>query len=799
MLSDLRFAVRSLLRNPGLTVVAVLSLALAVAGNAVVFSLVNGILLRPFDYQDPDTLVFLWQTNPNENLGQTPVAPANFVDFRERAESFAAVVAFRPNAYSLLGDGEPESLLAGMVTPDFFPTLGKNLAYGRHFTAEEGLEGNHRVAILTYNFWEQRFGADPTLVGRSIDLSGERYQVVGILPEGFDFVFNGIQVWVPYGVPPEPSRTYRVLTVMARLKPGVTAQQADQEMQLLAEQLEREHPEANRGYSAQAITMKDQLPGESNVLLLWLMQGSLVFVLLIASVNVANLLLARGQTRGKELALRATLGATRGRLLRQLLTEGALLAVLGAVGGVGLGALGIEGLRRAIAGQVPENFMPRMEPAVLLFTLAVTTVAALVFAVVPAVQASRPQLGGTLREAGPGSTPAGGRRLLSRALVVVEIVLAVVLLSGAGMLVRSFLEMQRADPGFDPENLLTLRLTLPQGQYPEDAEKIALYQRLRRDLAAIPGVESATLASRLPRSFVQTTINYTVDGREMGEEAQPSAIWLAVSPQYLETLGIPLVEGRTFRPADDAAAPPVVLINRTLAERLWPGVSPLGERLTVFGASREIVGVSADVLQELNPDPRRPKSAILYLPQAQHTVPANYLVLRTAADPQPLKAPVRGAILRTDPKLTISRLWTLEEHVANYFAGTHVVSQLLTAFGFLALFLAAIGVYGVIAYAVSRRTREIGVRRALGAGRGHIVRRVVLEGLILAVLSCVVAIPGIFGVIRLVESVLAGLGTVQPSTAVVVAAVLIVVAVLASLLPARRAAGLDPLRALREE
>jgi putative ABC transport system permease protein len=798
MLSDLRFAIRSLFRSPGLTAVAVLSLGLAVAGNATIFSLVNGILLRPFDYQEPESLVFLWQTNPNENLGQTPVAPANFVDFRERTESFEGVVAFRTHSFSLLGDGEPEVLAGGRVTPDFFPVLGKDLAHGRHFTAAEGEAGNDRVVILTYSFFERRFGADPALLGQTLELSGDRYQVVGVLPEGFDFVFHGIEVWVPYVVEEPPSRTYRALTVLARLKDGVSAAQADEEMRRLAAQLEEEHPEANQGYSAQAITLRDQLPGASNVLLLWLMQGALVFVLLIASVNVANLLLARGQARGKELALRAALGASRGRLLRLLLVEGGVLALLGGIVGVGLGFLGIEGLYRSMAGEVPENFMPRMEPAVLLFTLAVLCLAALVFALVPALQAARPELANTLREAGPGSTAAGGRRWLSRSLVVVEVALAVVLLSGATMLVRSFLETQRVDAGFDAQNLLTMRLTLPQSHYSSDAERIALYARLREATSGLPGVRSAALASRLPRSYVQTTIQYAVEGRE-DEGVEPSAVWLSISPEYLETLGVAVLEGRNFRASDDAAAPPVVIVNRTMAERVWPGASPIGERITTFGQSRQVVGVCGDVMQELYRHPTRPRPAIFYLPQAQHTGATNYLVLRTAGDPQALKGPVRGAILGIDPKITIGRLWTLEEHVESYLAGTHVVSALLTGFGLLALFLAAIGVYGVIAYGVSRRTREIGVRMALGARRGAIVRGVVWEGLLLAILSCVLAVPGIFGVTRLVESVQAGVGTVEPLLSLGVAALLVAVALLASFLPAYRASGRDPMGALREE
>ena len=666
LITDIRLAFRAIRRHPIVTLLATISLALAIGGNAMTFSLVNVLLIRPLPYPDPDRLVVLWQSE-KENAGfdLIPTSPANFVDWQERSTSFEEMGALQETPLSLTGGDQPEPVFGAAASVNMFRILGAQTALGRTFLPEEEERGLHRVVVLGHDLWRNRFAADPALVGQTIDLRGEPYRVVGVMPEDFELLDPRFQLWVPLTLPTDRlPRDERSLLVVARLKPDVLLADAQKEMITLAANLESEYPDANRGYSAKVLTLQQQMTYGGGREILVLLQGALVFVLLIAAANLANLLLARGQDRQREIPLRAALGASRHRIIRQLLVESVVLALGGGLIGLLLGAWGIDFLVKAFGGLWPKMIIPQLDGSVVGFTMAISVLAGVAFGLAPALRASRPSLVGDLREGGRGTGNGSRRRVMSRALVVAEVALALVMLSGAGVFVTSIREWHRADAGIDVDQLLTFQLGLPQPDYEDDGALAALSQQVIEELEALPGVTSATLANHLPRSPFPPRVSFSVDGRPLPEEERlPNAAALTVSPGYLRTLKVPLLQGRSFLRSDGHAAAPVVLINEAMQRAHFPDESPLGQRITVQDESREIVGVLSNVKEDMFRDSQAGAEPILYLPQAQSPSRQVAVVVRTTPEPMSLSGPVRSALWELDRNLSVAQIGSTRKSV----------------------------------------------------------------------------------------------------------------------------------------
>lgn len=799
---DLRFALRTLRRQLSVTLFVAVSLALAIAGNTTVFSTINGLIYRPLPYEEPHRLALIGERSADSRRGHSfgPTSLANFLDLRERQTSFQALAAFRTTTVNLgRVDAAPEPLSAAAVTPEFFPVLGVRTVAGRTFLPEEGVPGSHGVAVVSARLWRERFASDEDAVGATLVLDGEPYDVIGLLPDDFEFLNPAIGLYVPLA--PERGdldRHARDVLGIGRLAPGVRDEAAQAELAAIMARLVEEYPEANRGYEVDALNVRHELPLSRTRQVFFLFQLGLLFVLLIACANAGNLLLARSQAREREIAIRSSLGAGRWRIARQVLTENLLLALLAGGLGLLLGRLGVELMARAMVGRFPRATAPVIDGRVLGFTLLVTLAAGLLFGLAPVVRTFRVRLLAALKDGTRATTAGGRRRLLSNALVVAEIALALVLLGGAGILLRSFQALQSTDPGFDTGNLLTVQLVLPETRYPGDAEVVTGVEQLVERLAGLPGVTGAAASNLLPRSPFTFPATYTLDARPpAGTEPPPRALWLSADPAYFATLDVPLLRGRAFTAVDRAGASLVAVVNDALARRHWGAASPLGERLTVQGRSREIVGVVATVRHGLAISDERDPA--IYLPWAQQPQRQASLVLRTERDAASLTAEVRRRILAFDPGLAIARLETQDAIIAQYLVATHIYTAVLGGFGALALVLAALGTYGVLAYAVAQRTHEIGVRMALGAGRGQVMGMVVRQGLAMAVLGIALGVPGSVWAARTLAGLLANLAPITLSTVLGIALVLALAALLASWLPARRAAGVDPIRALRYE
>ncbi len=797
---DTTDALRSLARRPLVSVLAIVSLALAIAGNGVVFSMVDTWLFHSWDYEDPDRLVFVWQSKAEELFGQTPVSPANFVDWKERSSTLRLWTGLRAAPMALMGTETAETVNGGEISANFFELIGVEAAAGRLFGAAEEVAGRDRVAVITWDLWQRRFGADAGLVGGTIELRGEPHTLLGVLPQSFEFLFAPAEVFVPLVLEGQAlSRGRRDLLALARLQPGATKEQAAEEMQGIARRLEAEHPGDNRGYSAKVLSLPEQFPGDTNVKLFALLQGLMLVVLLIACINIANLLLAQGQGRQKELAVRSALGAERQRLVRQLLVESLLLAAAGGLLGLALAGWGIRSLFLTFANLLPKSFIPALDPRVVVFTLVVAVGAGVLFGLAPALQASRPNLAQLLGEGGRGGVGGRRRRLLVRGLVVAQMAGALIMLSGAGLLVRSFLAVEHADPGFKQEKLLTFQLTLPEGRYPDDERLAAFYTRLDETLEALPGVEAVAAVSVLPRTPVPPSVSVNLAGESQAEEDAASATAVTVGPGYRRALDVALLHGRDFAPSDRLGTPPVVLVNRAMAQRFWPAGDPLGARLTIDTVEREVVGVIGDVQQDLLRPTADGFAPVLYLPHTQAPSRSVGVLVRGTGDPKALVPAVRAAVQGLDRDLAPSQELPLEDYVAQFFVGMDVINKVMLAAGLVALVLAAVGIYGVLAYSVAQRTREIGLRMAMGADRGQVLRQFTREGMTLALVGFAIGLPVVWLQVKLLRSTLEGLARISPGVTVGIALVLLVVALAASLVPARRAARLDPLAALRED
>lgn len=817
-LHDVRYGLRMLAASRGFTAIAVLVLALGIGANTVIFGIVNAVLLDPLPYEEPDRLVKLWGSRPDIGMNQFGIAYPNFADWRAQNRVFEQMAAWGflgPPGVSLTGSGEPMLLQAVAVTAGFFDVLGARPMVGRTFLPEADDPATSRRVVLSHRLWQQRFGADPELVGGAILLNGEPYTVVGVMPADFWFepqsglesgLRDPVDAWIPLAGTPSFAQMHEHrgahwLRAIARLRPGVTVAQAREEMQLIARRLEEANPRMNEGWSVYLVSWYEELVGGYRVTLLTLL-GAVGFVLLIACVNVANLLLARSTARQRETAIRVALGAGRFRLIRQFLTESLLLAVPGAALGV---LLAWGGIRLVVVMAPPE--VPRIEQAaldmqVLGFTLGLALLTSLIFGLAPALYASAPRLGESLKDGGTRLIGFGPQRLRDT-MVVAEIALALVLLVGAGLMIRSFLGLRAFDSGFDGRGVLTTQVSVPSWKYTEDSQVVGLFQQILERIEGLPGVESAGIASNLPRSGYSRGAFYVDDRPRPPREETPTAQFIGVSPDYFKAMGIPLLRGREFDDRDASSEQGATIISASLADGYLSDAEPIARRIELLAATPElyeIVGIVGDLRDPFSPQQiAAPTAGIpaLYFPFAREPDTSMSLVVRTESDALSLASLVRSEIRAADPDVAMSAFMTMEQVLDETIAQPHFYTRLLSIFGGIALLLVAVGVYGILSYSVAQRTFEIGVRMALGAGAKDVVSAVVRKGLALALLGTFIGVGLALALTRLVSSLLFGVTPTDPTTFAAVVAILVTVAFFACYFPARRAANIDPVEALR--
>ncbi len=798
---DLRYAVRTLRRGWLVTAAAMASLALAIGGNAAVFSMVDAFIFRPLPYAEPDRVVIFGEREKDqpENSGALSTSLATYADLVERSRTMATWGAIRPRTLSLRGSERSEAVSGVAVTPSFFDVMRVSAWRGRTFLQEEGVEGARRVALLSHEYWIRSYGETEDPLSRTLTLNGEPHEIVGILPEGFEFLTPNQDVWIPLAQSATASpRDQRNLFAAARMLPGSTMDQVRSEMRTLAGQLETEFPETMRNWTVDSYNFRYDIPTSQTRLLFALLQGSVFLVLVIACVNVTNLLLARGQERSREIALRTVLGAGRLRIVRQLFTESSVMVLAAAAAGMALGALGIRLLGNQFAGLLPAQFQIVLDYRVLAFTALISATAGLLFGLAPALQAFKQRHVEALKEGGRSGRSAS-KKMLSRVLVVAEIALSFVALGGGSLLVRSFLDLRDTDPGFETSQILTTLVTVPDSRFPGDEERLIFADRMVEAALGISGATAATITNSLPQNFQVPTDSFRIAGAEVdGGVPAPTAMTIKATPGYLETLDLGLVQGRFFEESDRLGTAPVVVVSRALAAARFEGRGALGEGVELDGATREIVGVVDDIQHVAFQAQVRTNEAI-YLPVGQVPEGARWIMLRTTSDPMDAKESLRIALEGLDPDLSTSQMRTMDEFVAQFFVGVNVFNTVLAGFGLMALLLASLGTYGVLAYSVSQRSHEIGVRMAVGARPREVVRMIARQGVTLGIIG--LAIGGLMTVplIGLLNTVLQGLSTVKPLTLVLIGGVLFAVTMVASLVPARRAAGVDPVRTLREE
>jgi len=805
LLQDLRYAVRLLGKSPGFTAIAILTLALGIGANTAIFTVVNAVLLRPLGFRDPSRVVLIAEKSAYPTVS---TSYQNYVDWRDQSHSFESMEATRGTTITLTGSGEPERLNARMATAPLFSLLGVNAILGRTFLSEEDRAGGAPVVVLGYALWQRRFGGARDILGRSITLDSQPYTVVGVLPSGFELL-QPADIFLPFTpwakTLPDDRNWHPGIFPIARLKEGISREQARTEMVGITKRLEEQYPIYNTGTSADVVDLQEQLvKGVRPALLLLL--GAVAAVLLIACVNVANLLLARAASRGREVAIRTSMGASRWRVTRQLITESVLLSLGGGVLGLLFAWASLGPLLKLSASSVPAVFAVSLDRWVLFFTLAVSLVTGLLFGIVPALRTAKLDLRETLNESSRGSTAGPGHHRIRGALVAGEIAMAMLLLVGAGLLLRSFSRLQDIPPGFQADHLLVADLPLSLTAYAKPEQRLQFFDRIVERVKSLPGVRSAGAASFLPVSGGGGLLHFNIYGRPPKSPHDYMATgYRTITPNYFETLGMPLERGRFFTAADTEKAPAVVVINATMAKTYFPGENPLGKRLQVGATPEsdvpwmEVVGVVGDVRQGLDLDPK----AEMYLPyrQADQVLPVFQLsiVMRTATDPMLQASALRSALAEIDPNQPLVRVRTMEENMAATVAQPRFRTWLIGIFAGLALILAGVGVYGVMSYTVTQRTSEIGIRVTLGAQPEDVFRIVVGEGLRLALTGVGAGILGALALTRLLRSFLYGVSAYDPLTFVGVALILTLVAVAASFFPARRATLVDPMVALRYE
>ncbi len=805
VVQDLKVALRGFRDRPGFTVAAIVTLALGIGATTAIFSVVNTVLLRRLPYEDPNRLVMIWTTNPADGETEGRVSYPDFRDWRERSESFedlAAFMAFANGNVNLTGGSAPERVPVARVTAGYFELLGVPPVQGRAVRPEENVVGQHRVAMLSYGLWQRQFGGDPGLVGRSVFVNGFPYAVIGIMPQGFrpmgDVALGlDVDLWRPLAPDDNQTggRSARQLQVVGRLKDGVSLDRAQLELEQIARALALEYPETNDGRGVRVVSLHDQVVHEVRPALLLLMTA-VGLVLLIAGTNMANLLMVRAMGRTREIAVRAALGSPRRRIVRQLLTESALLGLMGGIGGIMLAFGGIGFLVSVAPQNIPMLDAVKIDGAVLAFALLVSTGSGIVFGLVPALRLTHPDLVTDLRDGARRSASASHRRVAD-VLVVSQIAVALVLAVAAGLIVRSFQAVMQVEPGYDATNVITAQLELPMATtYPTQESRDQFFGKLLDRVRTLPGVDGASIASSAPMGDNQYRVGFTVAGMETGDQ-DLAADLRVVGPTYFAVMRIPRRMGRTIATTDVANSPRVAVINETLARQLWPNESPLGARVTLaFGMEAEVVGVVGDVRTEALDADIPP---MIYWPSVQ--MPYNFMTLfvRTTSAPNSVIPSLRAEIEKMDGDLPVYNLRSLEDLVSRSVADRRFQMILLGSFSSLAVLLALVGIYGVVAYTVNQRTNEIGVRMALGAQGIDALRLVVRHGASLAIVGIAFGFVASLFFNRLLTGFLYGVGSVDPVTYFASIALLGAVAVAATYVPARRAARIDPMEALRME
>ena len=808
LLHDIRYGLRTFIKQPAFTIVAVLALALGIGANTAIFSVVNNVLLRPLPYRDADRLVTIWENKLSGDPSLRQDSPVQFNDWRQQTQIFDKVAGWWYPQLNLTNPGrEPQRVHAVDVTDDFFNVMGAQPVMGRTFLSGEEKPNTPFLAVISYDLWKTEFNSDPKVLEKTITLDGQPHSIIGVMPAGFEYP-KDTQIWRNLGWDVAlHSRSAHFFEVTARLKPGITLERAQADLSALAVRIARENPRSNTDWGVTIVPLRNQLLGNFRPALLVLV-GAVVFVLLIACANVTNLLLARAAAREKEISIRLALGASRSRLVRQLLTESVLLSLLGAGLGLVLASVGGNLLMAVNPFQIPlmDNKLTINLP-VLGFTMAVAVLTSLIFGLIPALQASKQDLNGALKEGGRDSSGGAKGHNIRNGLVVAEVAITLVLLIGAGLLLKSFLALQKIDPGFNASNVLTFDVQLPEAKYKEWSQVSGFYSQLVEHLKTIPGVRSAAATAYLPLDRAHSII-FTIVGRPVASDSeQMMAQYRMVTPDYFETMSIPIERGRTFEARENADATGVVIINQAAAKRYWGDEDPIGKHINSTSRNigplshylpqsfdAQIVGVVGD---EKNIDLNSPTEPSIYFPQTQFSCRKMSLVVRTAADPLSISNAVRNTVWSMDGNMPVSNLLSMDQIIGKIVAQPKFSLLLLGIFALLALILSGVGIYGVMAYSVSQRTHEMGLRVALGAQPGSLLLMILSQGLKFTLLG--VAIGGLSALIltRVMKSLLYGVSTTDPITFLAVSGILIFIAALACYIPARRATRMDPLTALR--
>ena len=801
MLQDLKFAIRMLVKSPGFTVVAILTLALGIGANTAIFSVVNAVLLRPLPFKNPSQLVVMRESY--KLVGNVSVSYPNFLDWRQQSHSFSALAAVEARGFNLSGVAQPENIGGYAVSPNFLALVGVRPILGRDFLPSEENQGTAPVILLSYQLWQTHLGGDPAVLGRAISLDGRSFTIIGILPPTFRYLDRS-DVLVPIGVFANEmgDRGDRGdMDVVGRLSPGVPLSQAAVEMNTITARLAEQYPQTNHGFGAYLASFREVFTGDTRLAVLVLF-GAVVFVLLIACVNVANLFLVRGAARAREIALRLAFGASRVRVIRQMLTESLVLAVCGGILGIILGAWGISALGYLLPADSLKSMGVRMDVSVFLFAAFIVVLVAFAFGLIPALQTSRPDLHETLKEGGRSATSTYAQNRLRGALAIAETALALVLLVGAGLMLKSLYHLIQVSPGFQPAHVLTMEMDLRTDRYSKAPAILNFWQQLLDRVRVIPGVETAALGSSIPLSGDHSRGDVTIEGLPIpgpGEFPHPDRH--TISTAYLTAMSIPLLRGRNFSDSDNETAPDVALINSTMARRFWADGDPIGKRFLWGHPDTDkkwftIVGVVADTKLYGLDNPARLE---IYYPYLQRPNSDMNLVVRSAVDPSSLTASIRAAVAAIDKDQPIFAVHTMQELVDDSISTRRLTLVLLGIFSALALILAAIGIYGVVAYSVALRTQEIGIRMALGAQSQDVLRLVLGQGARIAFFGVAIGLAAAAALARLLSSLLFSVSASDPITFATVAVLLIAVALLACYIPARRALRVDPIIALRYE
>ncbi len=802
---DLRHAVRISGKTPAATAVALVALALGIGASAAIFSVVDAVLLKPLPFSDPGELLVIWEKSPVRHLRRMYVANANFWEWSRQSHTIARMAAVVEAPITLTGGPnghiDPEELKAERVSADLFPLLGVQAIVGRTFRPEEDQPGRTSFVLLSHSLWQRRFGGDPAIAGKSIRLRDRPFTVTGVLPAGFTLLEPGVDLWVPFGLNPADPRAMsaRTMRVVARMKPGVTLAEADREMDAIGARLEASNKSLNAGFRPSLFSLREELSGSTRQPLL-VLSGAVGMLLLMACANVASLLLARGASRRKEIALRFAMGASRGRIVAQLLTESLVLALAGGLCGIVVARLAIALVRRFGPQSIPQLRDVALDGRVLLFALAVAVATGLVFGILPALHISGSGLNSVLSETSRGGTTSRAGRALRSTLVVAEVALAVLVLIGSGLLVRSFLRLRAVDPGFQPANLLTLRLPLVGGRNSALDRRIPFIHQALARVSALPGVQSAAVVTSLPLTGLDVGTIFAIDGQPAPPSDQrPHAPLRYISGSYFATMGIPLIAGRTFADADTPQSPPVIVVNQTLARRFFPGENPLGRRLVLDSLSSrvaEIVGVAGNVNQEKIVGEDWP---MIYTPYTQLPPPYVVLAARTLRAPLSLASAAAREIHQLDSDQAVADVRTMQDVMDRAVAEPRFDTAILAFLAAVAFVLSAVGIYGVISYDVSDRTHELGIRMALGADRRQVLGLIVGQGARLSAIGIVIGLSAALVLTRLMASMLYSVKPTDSYTFAVISLSLALVAVAASYIPSRRAMAVDPVEALRHE